>query len=317
MDRHTLQAQGPGRFRLILFLGLLAFGLLACDNQRPRVDMTQTVDQRPSAVPVDARPELKIAVSAMISPETTREYYEELLRLIADRVGRKAVFMQRRSYAEVNTLVKNRQVDFAFVCSGPYTQGHDEFGMELLAAPLVHGEKVYHSYIIVHRDSPLRSFDELKGHTFAFTDPRSNTGCLVPTYMLAQRGTTPQAFFKDSFFSGSHDNSIKAVAEHLSDGAAVDSLIWEFMRTINPGLTSQTRIIDKSPAYGIPPIVVHPDLDPALKQQLRAVFFSLDQDPQAKAILAKLQIDKFSAGDDPSYETVREMSRWLEKQPVK
>jgi phosphonate transport system substrate-binding protein len=278
--------------------------------------MTQTAEKRPSAQQRDSRPELKIAVSAMISPETTRDYYEELLRLIADRMGRKAVFIQRRSYAEVNALIKNRQVDFAFVCSGPYTQGHAEFGMELLAVPVVHGESVYHAYIIAHRDSPLRSFDELKGHKFAFTDPHSNTGCLVPTYMLAQRGTTPKAFFKESFFSRSHDNSIKAVAEGLSDGAAVDSLIWEFMQTINPGLTSQTRIIEKSPAYGIPPIVVHPDLDPAIKKQLRKIFLTLDQDPQARTILAKLQIERFSIGDDASYDTVREMSRWLEKHPV-
>ena len=84
---------------------------------------------------------------------------------------------------------------------------------------------MYHSYFIVNTNSSIQSFDALKGKTFAFTDPHSNTGCLVPTYVLAKRGETPDSFFKEAFFNNSHDNSIKAVAQGLSDGAAVDSLI--------------------------------------------------------------------------------------------
>jgi len=302
--------------RLILLFVLLPFFplLTACDREAPRVDMAQV--SSPSGVePTDRRPALRIAVSAMISPETTRQYYEELLRLIAERMGRRAVFVQRQTYAEVNALVKDRQVDFAFVCSGPYTQGHDDFGMEILAVPVVHGEKVYHSYIIVHQNSPIKSFAELRGKKFAFTDPQSNTGALVPTYMLAQRGETPKSFFKDVFYSRSHDNSIKAVAGQLSDGAAVDSLIWEFFRVLDPQLTEKTRIIEKSPPYGIPPIVVHPDLDPVSKAELKKILLSLHQQEAAVAVLAKLQIDSFAEGDDSMYDTVREMNRWLDKKP--
>lgn len=305
-------AAWPGVFILLIgcfFLPLLA----ACDRDTPRVDMAQASSPR-GTEQSDSRPVLRIAVSAMISPEATSQYYEELLRLIAERMGRRAVFLQRKTYAEVNDLVKNRQVDLAFVCSGPYTQGHDDFGMELLAVPIVHGEKVYHSYIIVNKNSDIRSFDELKGKKFAFTDPQSNTGALVPNYMLAKRGETPTTFFKEFFYSHSHDNSIKAVAEQLSDGAAVDSLIWEFLSHLDPRLTAQTRIIEKSPPYGIPPIVVHPDLDPAIKAQLKKVFLSLHQQDSATAVLAKLQIDRFAEGEDAMYDTVREMNRWLAKQ---
>lgn len=300
-----------GVLLLVLFFFLLPL-LCACDRDRPRVDLTQ--GSSPSgAESTDRRPVLRIAVSAMISPETTRQYYEELLRLIAERMGRRAVFVQRQTYAEVNSLVKERQVDLAFVCSGPYTNGHEDFGMEILAVPVVHGEKVYHSYIIVHKNSPIQSFAELRGGKFAFTDPQSNTGALVPTYMLALRNETPKSFFKEVFYSHSHDNSIKAVADQLSDGAAVDSLIWEFFKNLDPKLTEKTRIIEKSPPYGIPPIVVHPALDPATKAELKKVLFSLHQQESSAAVLAKLQIDRFAEGDDAMYDTVREMNRWLDK----
>ncbi len=254
---------------------------------------------------------LRIAVAAMISPETTRTYYEELLRLISRRMGREAVFVQRRTYGEVNSLVKNREVDVAFVCSGPYTEGHDDFGMEIIAVPVVHGEKVYHSYIIVHHDSTYKSIADLKGHKFAFVDKGSNTGYLVPAYMLAKRREKAQTYFSEFFFTHSHDNSIRAVADGLADGAAVDSLIWEFFNTINPELTGRTKIIEKSPPYGIPPVVVHPGLDSELKKQLKHDFLSLHEDKEAAALMAKIQIDRFAEGNDGMYKMVREMNRWL------
>lgn len=299
-----------------LFVACIFILFAGCDRDVPRVDKAQPVNPQGKEV-IDSRPLLRIAVAAMISPETTRQFYEDLLRLIAEQTGRQAVFLQRKTYAEVNDLVKNRQVDLAFVCSGPYTQGHADFGMELLVVPVVHGEKMYHSYIIVNKDSNIKNFDELKGKKFAFTDPQSNTGCLVPTYMLSKRGETPGSFFKEFFFSHSHDNSIKAVAEQLSDGAAVDSLIWEFFQKLDPKLTGKTRIIEKSPPYGIPPVVVHPDLDPISKAELKRVFLAFHQQESARTVLANLQIDRFAEGNDAMYDTVREMNRWLESKQGK
>jgi phosphonate transport system substrate-binding protein len=283
----------------------------SCENKKPQVDMEHTVSVATKAPQEDSRKVLRIAVAAMISPETTRTYYEDLLRLIARRLGRQAVFVQRRTYAEVNSLVKQREVDVAFVCSGPYTDGHDEFGMEIVAVPVVHGKKVYHSYIIVHRDSAFATFGDLKGQKFAFVDKGSNTGYLVPAYMLAKRGEKPETYFREFFFTQSHDNSIKAVADGQADGAAVDSLIWEFFNTIDPALTERTKIIEKSPPYGIPPVVVHPRLNVELKKQLRQVLLSLHKDREAAALLAKIQIDRFAEGNDAMYGTVRDMSRWL------
>lgn len=297
---------------LALAVAVLPVG---CGNDRPIIDLEGTVVRDSSADTVgDARhATLRVVVGAMISPEITREYYQELMELVAERLDRRVVFSQRRTYAEVNELVKRHEVDVAFVCSGPYTRGREDFGMELLVVPVSHGQSVYHSYILAHRDSAIGSFAELQGKRFAFTDPHSNTGCLVPTYMLARLGKTPASFFRETFCTQSHDNSIRAVAEGLAEGAAVDSLIWEFMNTFDPSYTSRTKIIEKSPPYGIPPIVVHPDLDDELKQHLRAAFLSIHENPVAVPLLRRIQIDRFAEGEDAMYDSVREMRRWLEK----
>jgi len=295
-----------------LFIGTFAF-FAACEQKREKINLEQPVTRVAAEQTADTRAPLHIAVAAMISPETTRVYYEELMSLIAEKMGRRAIFSQRKTYAEVNELVRKKEVDLAFVCAGPYTQGKKEFGMEMLAVPVANGKTVYHSYIIANKSGHINSMQDLHNKKFAFTDPQSNTGCLVPTYMLARMGKTPNSFFSDYFFTNSHDNSIKAVADNQADGAAVDSLIWEFMNKIDPSLTSRTKIIEKSPPYGIPPIVVNPALDPETKKRLKQILLTLHEDRKAAALLAKIQIDRFVEGDDRMYDTVRDMSRWLEK----
>lgn len=290
-------------------LGLVLFNRA----HAPQVDFANVYLPREATPAAADQPVLRVAVSAMISPSITKQYYEELLKLIGTKVGRRVEFTQRKSYAEVNDMVERREVDIAFVCSGAYVLGHEKFGMEILTVPVVDGGKVYYSYIIAAKAATVASFDDLKGKKFAFTDPDSNTGCLVPRFMLAQRGVKPEVFFSETFYTHSHDNSVKAVATREADGAAVDSLIWEFMNATDPTFTSQTKIVFKSPPYGIPPVVVHPDLDAALKQNLKRLFLTLHTDAATRPLLQRLRIERFEEDGDGMYQTVREMQDWLEK----
>jgi len=295
---------------LAVITSAICYALFSSQGVRVNFERTAFSTPPPSE---DKRPVLRVAVAAMISPEATRDYYDNILDIIGDKIGRRVVFLQRKTYAEVNALIEKKEVDLAFVCSGPYVSGKDRFGLELLAIPVCHGKPVYYSYIIVPKDSPANSFRDLRGKTFAFTDPDSNTGCMVPRYMLAQIGETPKSFFKHTFFTNSHDNSIKAVAEGEADGASVDSLIWDFLYSSGDPDATRTRIAGKSSPFGIPPVVVHPDLDEGLKRQLKTAILSLHKDPQAKKLLDRLQIDKFQAGDPGMYDSVREINRWVSK----
>ncbi len=255
---------------------------------------------------------LKVAVAAMISPEYTYKYYLDLLKLIGENMGREVTFVQKKTYSEVNKMLKQRELDLAFVCSGPYVSGKKDFGMEIIAIPVCNGKKIYYSYFITSKKSGITSFDGLKGKTFAFTDPLSNSGFLVPSFFLAQRSETPESFFKKTIFTHSHDNSIHAVINGLADGAAVDSLIYEFIAVIDPKLIEKTVIIEKSSPYGIPPIVVNPSLDKDTKEGFRRFFLTIHETPEGKECLKKLHIDRFEEGNDADYESVRELQAYLE-----
>ena len=290
---------------LIFFLGCSGGG------DTKEVDFSDTVQvARPGERPSADR-YLRVAVGAMISPKETTVYYRQILDYISSHIGKESELIQRKTYDEINELFGKGEIDLAFICSGPYANSKDKYGFELLATPQVKGSHFYHSYLIVNKDSPFHRLEDLRGRVFAFTDPESNTGKLVPTYWLAQAGEKPETFFGKTIYTYSHDNSIMAVAKGLVDGAAIDGLIWEYYDYKNSSLTSQTRIIRKSDPYGIPPIVAHRDSDPKLKDRIRQFLFSMHQDPEGQRILAELMIDRFIAPREQWYETIRKMKQNL------
>jgi phosphonate transport system substrate-binding protein len=278
----------------------------------PEAPVAASPEAPAAGAPAAAR-KLRVAIAAMISPKETFVSYQDLMSYIAKRSGMEVVLVQRKKYEEVNDLLEKNEIDVAFVCTGAYVDGHADFGMEILAAPVTNGRTVYYSYTIVPVDSPAKVFGDLKGKSYAFTDPMSNTGKLAPTYKLAQMKQTPEKFFGSVTYTYSHDKSIESVARKLVDGAAVDSLVWDYLNARNPEFTSKTRIIDKSDPYGIPPVVVSRAVSPELKEKLRQLFLHVHENPEGKAILSKIMIDRFVPVDDGIYDSVRAMQRWVDR----
>lgn len=257
---------------------------------------------------------IKIGVAAMISPKDTVRYYKQLIDYVGVKLGSPVEMVQKENYDEMDSLLEHNDVQIAFLCSGPYVKDHAKFGAELLVAPQSYGQPFYHAYIIVHKDNPIKDMAGLKGKKFAFTDPKSNTGKIVPTYMVAKDyGVAPEKFFGDIIYTRSHDKSIEAVAKKLVEGASVDSLIYDYVAKKNPIYTAETRILRKSPPYGIPPLVINKGMNPALKEKLKSIFLNMHTDPAGKAILDGIMVDKFIVPKDADYNSVRAMDIFISK----
>ncbi len=260
-----------------------------------------------------AEPPIKIGVASMITPVDAVKYYQSIIDYIGEQIHRPVRMVHRRTYEEMDSLLEQGEVDVAFICSAPYVKNREKFGVELLVAPSVNGRPSYHSYIIVHKDSPLKSFTDLKGKVFAFTDPKSNTGKLYPAYLLRTMHSTPERYFKRHIYSYSHNKSIELVAKHVVDGAAVESLVYEYMIKTGSPYARQTRIIKRSPPYGTPPVVVTREVSPALRDKIRSAFLNMNRNEKGKAILDAMMIDGFVQIADTAYDPVRRMERAVDE----
>ncbi len=252
---------------------------------------------------------LRIAVAPVISPRESFGLYRPVLEYISRQLGRPVDFLQRRTYGEVNELIRYGHADVAFVCDYAFVEGERDFGMHILVVPVVMGRRTYQSYIIVPEESRARSLFDLNGKSFAFSDPLSSSGWLFPTHLLRRIGEKPESFFRRTVFTYSHDNTVRAVAHRLVDGGAVDSLVYEYMLIKDPMYKEKTKVIQKSSPWGNPPVVVHPGIDPAMREELRRVFLIMHESEEGRRVLAPLMIDRFILPNDRAYDPVRQMAK--------
>ncbi len=260
-------------------------------NEAKFVDLSD-LQPLPETSNQDVKP-LRVAISAVISPQGSADSYGPLLTYLEETLGRPVIAIQRRTYSEVNDLVREGGVDIACVCTSQYLVGSREFDMQLLAAPQVNGEAVYRAQIIVPINSSAQSLDDLRAKVFAFTDPISFTGRIYPTYLLQEMAETPESFFARTFFTYSHDDAIYAVANGVTDGASIDALVLDFALSRDPDLQNRVRVIHTSEPFGIPPVVIGPHVRPQLQAELQDTLLNLHLTSEGQNALAALDYDKF------------------------
>ena len=122
--------------------------------------------------------------------------------------------------------------------------------------------------------------------------------------MVAQ-DETPGTFFRQTFFTFNHAETVQAVSEQFADGGAVDSYIWEYLAIFRPEITEKTRIIKKSPSFGFPPIVSRLGVNPNTVDLMKNTLEGMDEDIDGKALLAQLKLDGFGNYPDSLFNGIR------------
>ncbi len=222
------------------------------------------------------------------------------------KLGRRVEFVQRGRYRETIELLQSGHLDAAWICGFPYVRYRSE--LQLVAVPVFRGKPLYQSYLIVpSQDHSTRSILDLRGRMFAFSDPDSNSGFLYPTFQLHKAGERGETFFSRAFFTWAHRKVVEAVAVRLAHGGAVDGYVWETLRLASPELTQRTRVADRSPEFGHPPIAARASLAPADARALRIVLTGMSADADGRALLARLNLDGFTPGGDELFASIDRM----------
>jgi len=215
-------------------------------------------------------------------------------------------FVRRRSYAEISDMLLNGQLDAAWICTFPYV--FNRTSLRLIAVPQFEGEPYYWSYLIVPAsDRTTRGYEDLRGKVFAYAEPRSNTGYLYPRYVLKQLGEEADGYFRKTFFTWSHPEVVKAVADGLADAGAVDGYIWKVIRNKDPALANRTRVVNISQKFGFPPVVAGVFLDDEQLERLRGILLSMHENPEGRSLLSQLLLDRFSEPREDIYNNITDI----------
>lgn len=215
-------------------------------------------------------------------------------------------------YPDYNGVVEAMNygnIDMAYFGPLTYVVAHAEGGAEAIITQLVDGEPYYHSYIITQADSELESIEDLVDNAseldFAFGDPSSTSGALIPSIELEERGvyeSENETDFNSVRFTGSHDATALAVQNEQVDAGAIDSAIYN--QLIESGSIEEDafKIIWESEELFQYPWAVHPDTDEETVSTLQETFLSIEDEE----ILNAFGASGFTEASNEDYESIRQ-----------
>ena len=230
--------------------------------------------------------------------------YRAIVKRVSDELG---INIRLRVGASDYHDVENS--DLHFICGLPYVRRAHH--IEAIAAPVLSGERyhdkpIYFSDVIVRYDSPFQTFEDLRGHSWAYNEPESQSGYGITCYTLVKRGLIG-GFFGRVIEAGYHRQSIKMVCNGEVDAAAIDSQVLEFEKRQNPEIAAQIRIIDTFGPSTIQPICVSRRMDSDLKRGIQECLTGIHQIDGLREKLDFGLIERFITVSDSDYDDIRAM----------
>lgn len=229
-------------------------------------------------------------------------------RYLEQALGRPVVFMQRGSYREVVDLLLNEGVDAAWLCGHPFVL--HEARLQLVAVPRYQGAPLYRSHLIVPQDDRATAhIGDLRGSVFAYSDPLSNSGYLVPRTEIIRLGESPAAFFKRSFFTYSHRKVVEAVRTGLAQGGAVDGYVWDTLLLQHPQDAAGVRVAWRSVPHGFPPVVARSSWPAPEREALTSALIGMAESAVGSDLLQRLNIQGFARASPTQFDSIRALLR--------
>jgi phosphonate transport system substrate-binding protein len=230
-------------------------------------------------------PEQKPLILA-VHPYLTREEIISRFTPLADYIGRSIgqplEVRVGRDYSEHIDAIGTGTVDIAYMGPASYVKLVDKYGkVPLLARQEVEGQPFLIGEIIVRQDSPLQTLADLKGKHFAFGDPDSTMGTVVPERMLLQAGVPLSSLASYKYLVG-HDNVALAVLAGDYDAGAVKEEV--FQQFAPNGL----RALAQTPLLADYMFVASKKLPTPLIDKLRQLFLELDGAPANRAVITAI-----------------------------
>ncbi len=256
---------------------------------------------------------LRFAITSAVASDPSFANYRELTNYIAEKIGRKALFVSGLSYNQVDNLFVHGLVDVGFLCNCHYARRNATVHFEVIAAPLIEGsvKPTFQVYLIVPKDSNLSSLSDLRGKSVDFADPLATT-TVYAAYLLKEKHETINSFFGKTIYSGSHDMTIELVANNMVDAGFIDGHIWEYHNARDPIYSSKTKVILKSRDFTTPPVVVSRYTPEAVKEKIQTILLNMHEDAKGRELLKKLRIKKFIAIQEKDYRDVLKMYKRVE-----
>ncbi len=274
----------------------------------------------PAARAADAR-EISFGFISTEASSNLRSAWQPVLEDMQKATGLKINAFFASDYAGIIEGMRFNKVQVAWMGNKSAMEAVDRAGGEIFGKVVAKdGTEGYYSVLVVPKDSPLKSVDDvIRQHAalnLGFGDPNSTSGTAVPSfYVFGPAHIDPAKDFKRTV-RASHETNLLAVVNRQVDVATNNTENTARFAQTHPEEAKQVREIWRSPLIASDPLVWRKDLDDATKKQVREFLLGYGKDAREKAILANIEYSGFRASSNAQLVPIRQIELARERSRV-
>lgn len=223
------------------------------------------------------------------------------------------------SYVAVIEAFGSKRADAAILNTFGYILANEKYGAVAKLKLVNRGRDEYYGQIIAHKDGP-KTIKALNNKKFAFVDPLSTSGYLLPQRLFKQENIK----MKETTFAGRHDSVVMAVYQKKVDAGATfytppdedgtpKDARW-IVKTQYPDVFDKVRILQLTGPIPNDPLTLRKELPEELKTKIVEALKKYIKTEEGKKVLMDMyHITDFKDASDKDYDVVRNYLKDLGK----
>ena len=268
---------------------------------------------------VHAQQEINFGIISTDSSSALKQLWQPFLDDMSKATGAKVNGFFATDYTGIIEGMRFGKLQVAWHGNKSAIEAVDRASGEVFAQFIdLEGRPGYYSYVITHRDSPLKSIDDMiangKSLSFGMGDPQSTSGTLVPTYyVFSQRKLDPKNVFRVTR-SANHGGNLLAVINKQVDVATNNSEELDKLKLRDPAKHAEVKILWTSPLIPRDPLVWRKDLSADMKEKIKKFVLGYGKDQREKDILNGMQqIAGFRESSDLQLVPIRQLELYKDR----
>lgn len=260
----------------------------------------------------DAQESLTLLIHPYLPPTELINRFSPLADYLGKKTGMPVNIQISKDYEEHIDQIGKDRVDIAFMGPASYVKLVDKYGRKPLLARLeINGSPTFRGAIITAKGSRIKTLDDLKGKRFAFGDPNSTMGHLVPRFMMWTAGVDVKDLAFYTFINNHHNVALGVLSGDFDAGAVKDEVFYEYEKR-------GVRAIAWSPSLSEHLFVTANSLPKKTVKELKEALYQLKNNKENMAIISKIEKDitGIVPVDDKDYDTLRAVLKTLKKTGV-
>ncbi|MDQ6954962.1 MAG: PhnD/SsuA/transferrin family substrate-binding protein [Mariprofundaceae bacterium] len=252
-------------------------------------------------------PQHTLVFSGVVLEQGNNALAERFTKWLSVQVNYPLLTQYAESYQSLSDSLREHPESLGWTCGIPFIQDYNSDGQQLVAVPLFHGKPTYHSLVVTRVGRQEKTLADFEGKVFAYSDARSNSGFIAPSYALKQQEIKIQSYFRYLMHTGLHEYSLEALLAGQADVANIDEYVLVEYFKAHPEAKAKLVVLEKFGPFPFTPIVAGKQVSGKIIQRLQQALLGMSEDPEGIKILKHLGLDGFVLKPPSFYQPLVDM----------